>query len=103
MIEVEVDTSPQPVQQQGLRQGQDPVCQNTPVDTCSTDPQGRRYQRGEERQELIDKGAQQKRKGSGREMTIPRETRCKRPKGERGKGANRGHGIGMRAKQWINQ
>lgn len=57
----------QPVLQQGLRQGQDRVCQNTPADTCSTAPKGRRYQTGERRQELIDKGAQ--RKGSEGERT----------------------------------
>ena len=51
---------PQPVQQQGLRQGHDPVCQNTPADTCSTAPKGRRYQTGERRRELIDKGAQRR-------------------------------------------
>lgn len=89
MIEGEADTSLSLCKQQGLRQGQDPVCQNTPADTCSTDPQGRRYQTGEKRQELIDKGAQRKREQRGNRkemrtegMAVPRETRCKRPKGE---------------------
>lgn len=32
----------------GSETSQGPVCQNTPADTCSTDPQGRRYQTGGE-------------------------------------------------------